>query len=158
MTRFRLIRRLLHKFVQVGKRRRALLAEAVFGLLAARLALAFVSFPRLARPLGTLVVPSDPRVSKATTAVNPGDMRIAEDVSWAVTRAARYVPFKVMCLPQAMAGHAMLRRRGVACVMHFGAATGQAKPFETHAWLSAAGVEVTGYPVAEWLAEIACFV
>jgi hypothetical protein len=26
-----------------------------------------------------------------------------------------------------------------------------------HAWLDAAGVEVTGYPVAKTFAEIACF-
>ena len=29
---------------------------------------------------------------------------------------------------------------------------------DTHAWLDAAGVEVTGYPVAPHFAEIACFV
>jgi hypothetical protein len=33
-----------------------------------------------------------------------------------------------------------------------------AKPLDAHAWLDAAGVEVTGYPVAENFAEIACFV
>jgi hypothetical protein len=32
------------------------------------------------------------------------------------------------------------------------------KPLDAHAWLDAAGVEVTGYPVAENFAEIACFV
>jgi hypothetical protein len=157
MTPFRLIR-LLHRFVQVGKGRRALLAEAVLGLLAARLALVLVSFPRLARPLGTLVVPSDPRVSRATTAVNPCDRRIAEDVSWAVTRAACCVPFKAVCLPQSMAAHAMLRRRRVASVVHFGACRGQEIPLAAHAWLDAAGVEVTGYPVAQRIIEIACFV
>lgn len=31
-------------------------------------------------------------------------------------------------------------------------------PLDAHAWLDAAGVEVTGYPVAEGFAEIACFV
>jgi hypothetical protein len=31
-------------------------------------------------------------------------------------------------------------------------------PFYTHAWLDAAGVEVTGYPVAHDFTEIACFV
>ena len=36
--------------------------------------------------------------------------------------------------------------------------TVMAKPLDAHAWLDAAGVEVTGYPVAENFAEIACFV
>ncbi len=75
-----------------------------------------------------------------------------------MTRSARYLPFKAVCLPQAMAAQAMLRRRGVTSVMHFGAARGEEKPLDAHAWLDAAGVEVTGYPVAERFAEIACFV
>jgi hypothetical protein len=75
-----------------------------------------------------------------------------------VTRAARYVPFRAVCLPQAMAARLMLKRRGIASTMHFGAAKGEAKPLDAHAWLDAAGVEVTGFPVAEKFAEIACFV
>lgn len=101
---------------------------------------------------------SDPRIVAASGAGSPHDVAIAQDVSWAVTRAARYVPFSAVCLPQAIAAHAMLKRRGVASVMHFGAAKGQTKPLDAHAWLDAAGVEVTGYPVADHLAEIACFV
>jgi hypothetical protein len=57
-----------------------------------------------------------------------------------------------------MAARVMLKRRGVQSVMHFGAAKGTDKPLDAHAWLDAAGVEVTGYPVAAGFAEIACFV
>ena len=135
-----------------------MLAEAMFGLLAARIALMFVPFPRLARQFGTLVSPSDPRVRAARTDADFRQNSIAGDISRAVTRAARYAPFKAVCLPQAIAAHRMLRRRGIASVMHFGAAKGQIKSLDTHAWLDAAGVEVTGYPVAKQLAEIACFV
>ena len=85
-------------------------------------------------------------------------IRTAEEVGWAVTRAARHVPFRAVCLPQAMAARVMLKRRGVASVMHFGAAKGEVKPLDAHAWLDAAGVEVTGYPVARNFSEIACFV
>ena len=158
MVRLRLIRRLLHRAAQVGNRRRGLLAEAVLGLLTARLALLVISFPQLSRRFGILVPPSDPRVSKAAAGADPDQIWIAQEVSWAVTRAARYVPFKAVCLPQAMAAHAMLARRGVASVMHIGAAKGQANPLDAHAWLDAAGVEVTGYPIEGRLAEIACFV
>jgi hypothetical protein len=45
---------------------------------------------------------------------------------------------------------------GIDSVLHFGARTGQDKigqdkPIDTHAWLDAAGVEVTGYPVPKLL-------
>jgi hypothetical protein len=71
MARFRLIRRLLLRFVQVDSRRRVLIAEAVLGLLAARVALIFVSFPRLSRRFGTLVPPTDPRVVKTPAGLIP---------------------------------------------------------------------------------------
>jgi Transglutaminase-like superfamily len=156
MVRLRLIRRLLLRFKQVDNRRRALLAEAVVCLLAARLALVIVPFPRLARHIGTFVPPTDARVAAAQTATGQEQVQRAEEIGWAVMHAARYVPFKAVCLPQAMAARVMLRRRGVNSVMHFGAAKGQDKPLDAHAWLDAAGVEVTGYPVAKGLAEIAC--
>jgi|SRR5579862_3815667 len=156
MVRLRLSRRLLHRFGQVGYHRRALLAEAVAWLLAARLAIIFVPFPRLARRLGKFVPPA--AAASVRAGGSPEQARLAEEIGWAVTRAARYLPFKAVCLPQAIAARAMLKRRGIASVMHFGAARGQEKPLDAHAWLDAAGVEVTGYPVAAQFTEIACFV
>jgi hypothetical protein len=156
MARLRSIRRLLLRLRQVSARRRALVAEAVLCLLTARLALLFVPFPRLARRLGRFVPPH--RAQNIDAASSAHAEQAATDIGWAVTRAARYVPFRAVCLPQAMAAQAMLRRRGVASIMHFGAAKGKDKAIDAHAWLDAAGVKVTGYPVAEGLAEIACFV
>ncbi len=158
MVRLRLIRRLLLRFRQIDHHSRALLVEAVACLLAARLALIFIPFPRLARHLGSFVPPAEARAFAARTQTEPEQSRLAEEIGWAVTRAARYVPFKAVCLPQAMAARVMLKRRGVKSVMHFGAAKGKEKPLDAHAWLDAAGVEVTGYPVAENFVEIACFV
>jgi hypothetical protein len=143
---------------QLGKSRRALLFEAVGWLLLARLSLLLVSFPRLARRLGTVVTPADPRAQHAASVSSPEAASLAAEIGWAVTRAARHAPFKAVCLPQAMAARLMLRRRGVDSVLHFGAKIGDAKPIDAHAWLDAAGVKVTGYPVADAFTEIACFV
>lgn len=127
-------------------------------LLSARVALILVPFPRLARHLGTFVPPSDPRASSASSINLRDDAALAQAVGWAVTRAAQHVPFKALCLPQAMAAKIMLRRRGVNSVLHFGAKIGGDRPIDAHAWVDAAGVEVTGYPVAKSFPEIACFV
>ena len=158
MALSRSIRHPLRRFARVGNRRRALVVEAVACLLLARLGLIFVPFPKLARRLGDFVPPSDPRVLAARACGSQQDAARAQEIGWAVTRSARYVPFKAVCLPQAMAARVMLKRRGVASVMHFGAARGEDKPLDAHAWLDAAGVDVTGYPVADKFAEIACFV
>jgi hypothetical protein len=95
-------------------------------LLLARLGLIFVPFPKLARRLGDFVPPSDPRVLAARARGSQQDAALAQDIGWAVTRSARYLPFKAVCLPQAMAARVMLERRGVSSVLHFGAARGQA--------------------------------
>jgi Transglutaminase-like superfamily len=153
-----LIRRRLRRFAQVGNRRRALLIEAVAWLFLARLALIFIPFPRLARHLGTFVPPTDVRAMQTKSEASQEHARVAREVGWAVTRAARHVPFSAVCLPQAMAARIMLKRCGIGSVLHFGAKMGQDKPIAAHAWLDAAGVEVTGYPVATTFAEIACFV
>jgi hypothetical protein len=158
MALSRSIRRPLRRFAQVGHARRALVVEAVLCLWLARLGLIFVPFPKLACRLGTFVPPSDPRALAARAQASREQAALALEIGWAVTRAARHVPFKAVCLPQAMAARVMLKRRGVASVMHFGAARGQEKPLDAHAWLDAAGVEVTGYPVGKHFAEIACFV
>jgi Transglutaminase-like superfamily len=158
MARLRLIRRLLVRFRQIDNRRRALLAEAVFALLAARLMVALMLFSQLTRRFGEMVSPSDGRRLKPGDPCDVQQASVAGEVSWAVTRAARYVPFKAACLQQALAARTMLLRRGIPSVLHFGAARGETKPLDSHAWLDAAGVEVTGYPVGERLAEIACFI
>jgi hypothetical protein len=158
MAPLRSIPRKLRRLARAEPERRALLIEAVLWLLAARAALVLIPFPLLARRLGAFVPPTDARALQARSAASRKQARLAEEVGWAVTRAARHVPFEAVCLPQAIAARRMLNRRGVASVLHFGAAKGREKPLDAHAWLDAAGVEVTGYPVAAELAEIACFV
>lgn len=158
MAGIRSFPRLLRRFSRIDNRRRLLAVEAVECLVAARLALVLVPFPRLADWLGTLVPPTDPRALRVASEASPRDASIAREMGWAVTRAARHVPFRAVCLPQAMAAQFMLRRRGVMSVMRFGAGRGAEKSLEAHAWLDAAGVEVTGYPVAPHLTQIACFV
>ncbi len=150
--------RSLRRFGQVGGRRRWLLIEAAMWLMLARIALLAIPFPTLARRLGVFVPPTDERVTLARREASARDTQLAEEIGWATVRAARHVPFRAVCLPQAMAARIMLRRRGIASVLHFGAAKGKDKPIDAHAWLDAAGIEVTGYPVARQFAEIAWFV
>jgi hypothetical protein len=158
VRRLRRAGRKLQRFGQLGARRRGLLIEAALWLLLARVALLAFPFPTLARRLGVFVPPTDERVANARRDSSTRDAQLAEEIGWATVRAARHVPFKAVCLPQAMAARIMLRRRGVASVLHLGAARGKDRPIDAHAWLDAAGIEVTGYPVAREFAEIACFV
>ncbi|MCW3846954.1 lasso peptide biosynthesis B2 protein [Sphingomonas sp. LB-2] len=146
------------RLIQVDWRERALLAEAVVRLIAARMKIANLPFREIAKKLGTFVPATDPRIAEAKLPGPEAKAKIAREVGWAVTRAAEHVPFDAVCLPQAMAAHAMLRRRGIESVMHFGAKKSDEKPIDAHAWLDAAGVEVTGYPLSGGMTEIGAFV
>lgn len=146
------------RFFRLPHPRRALLIEAALYLLLARLTLIIVPFPRLSHRIGTFVGPADPRAIRAQQDKLPDQAHTALEVGWAVSRAAGYVPFKAMCLPQAMSAKAMLRRRRIKSVLHFGTTGGKKAALVAHVWLDAAGVEVTGYPVGNEFTEIACFV
>lgn len=143
---------------RVGLRQQALVAEAIAAMLRARVVVLLRPFPKVSKRFGEFVPPSDPRVFAHGAGATPEQARIAKDIGWAVAAAAPFMPFRSVCLQQAMAAHAMLRRRGISCVMHFGAGKGGEKPIDAHAWLDAAGVKVTGYPVSPGLAELGCFV
>lgn len=142
----------------VDWRERGLLVEAAAQLMAARVRIAILPFRTIARDLGTFVPPADKRIADCRASAPAERRGVAEKISWAVTRAAVHVPFRAVCLPQAMAAHAMLRRRGIESAVHFGARRGDEKPIDAHAWVDAAGVEVTGYPVEAGMKEIGAFV
>lgn len=142
----------------LGVSRRAMLVEAMITLVLARLAVLLVPFPRIGKRLGTFVPPDKAEAVVAARPHAPGDAQTARLVAWAIRWGVKRLPIECVCLPQAMAAHAMLRRRGISSRVHFGAALNTTKPIDAHAWLDAGGVWVTGYPVRPDIAEIGCFI
>lgn len=126
-------------------------------MLAARVILLIWPFARIAARLGDLVAPEDPRAS-ARPPLDARSVRTAREIGWAVRATAPFMPFRSLCLQQAMAARAMLRRRNIACVIHFGAGRGETNLLDAHAWLDASGIRITGYPVAANITEIGCLV
>lgn len=78
-------------------------------------------------------------------------------VRWAVQAAARRAPFRAVCLQQGLAAQAMLRRRGVPAVLHYGAAPHPEKGLQAHVWVTAGGLPVIGVEEAAGFAEVARF-
>ena len=70
---------------------------------------------------------------------------VAHTIARSVRSVARRRPLRAVCLPQAMAGQWMLRRRGVASRLWFGVRKGaDADGLEYHAWLTVDGECVLG--------------
>jgi hypothetical protein len=86
----------------------------------------------------------------------PVDPR-ARAVSRLLARAQRRLPWKTTCLVAALAARAMLRRRGIDCVLRFGVRRAADGRLAAHAWLEAGGGIVCGGPAAEGFAHLAGF-
>ena len=100
---------------------------------AARIATALLPFPWLLRLLVN-VRPGMPR---------RGESQQPTRVCQAVTRIAHWPVRWAVCLPQALAAHWMLARRGVPSHIRFGVRAG-APGLSSHAWLICRGEPVLG--------------
>ena len=150
--------RKIRTFAATGWPRQTLVAEACAAMLTARVRLAVRPFRYVAPSLGEFTRPDDPRAAERAAYAGEAAAAAARRVRWAIGAAAPFMPFRAVCLQRAMAAQVMLRRRGIASVMHFGAPPEGERPIDAHAWLDAAGVKVTGYPLPPGMQEIACFV
>lgn len=142
------LRRRLQNFAALPREDRALIVEAAFWLGAARVAVVVLPFRAIARWLGV------PMASSSEP--SPADALIARRIGGAVARAAHHVPWKAVCLPQAIAAKAMLRRRGIGATLHFGVSK-QGERLGAHAWLMVGTLGVSGIDASGDAAEILRF-
>ena len=81
-----------------------------------------------------------------------------KDVSRAIHRAARHVPFRTACLHQAFAAGVMLRRRNLPATVHLGLARDLSPSgLKAHAWCYCGEVAVVGVENASDFTSVASF-
>ena len=128
-----------------GTIRRAYLREAFVAIVLARIAVRFIPparvFAWVNRPLRRL-------------------NRFAADetrwISWAVETIATKPRVNALCLPRALAAHAMLHRRGIASRLCLGVAR-DGQDLAAHAWVEVDGREVASNPEARRFTRLAEF-
>lgn len=131
----------------LGRENRRLLAEALPALVLASLAVKLAPFRRVA----------------AAASRWGGDGTGAEDAAfirkarWAVEAWAERVPWRAVCFQRGLALHFMLRRRGIASVLHYGVAQDREKGLRAHVWVSVEGSNVIGGEEASDFACLATF-
>jgi hypothetical protein len=69
---------------------------------------------------------------------------------------SRRLPWRTRCFEEGLSAHWMLRRRGFASTLHYGAATIDGK-LQAHVWVTSGGTEVTGCDTASDFALLARF-
>ena len=127
----------LDKFFNLPYAERNCLIEAGFWLGCARLAILVLPFRWIAPMLGKNMAQS-PEVEEAA------NDELLDRISWAVTIASRHLPWDCLCLVQAMAGKAMLKRRGVTSTLYLGLAKDAEAHLKAHAWLRCGDRILTG--------------
>ena len=128
-----------------GLERRAV-AEAFATLIVASLIVRFLPFRRLTEIARRPIVAPPPADPAAVVA------RIA----WAVDAAARRARFRAVCIERGLAAQAMLRRRGVATLFHYGVARRDGD-LTAHVWVTWQGQDVVGGKEAADFREMAIF-
>lgn len=129
----------------LGPANRRLLAEALPALALASLAVRLAPFRRVAA-----------WASGGRGGVELDDAMLRK-ARWAVEAWARRVPWRTVCFQKGLALHWMLRRRGVASVLHYGVAQEAATGLRAHVWVCVAGRPVIGGEEAEGFACLATF-
>lgn len=104
--------------------------------------------------LGVSVLPSRRisgllRLDKArcpVTEARGGDPERLAEVRWAIAAAARRLPWRPVCLPQALAARRLLVRRGLDATLYLGVRCGcdATAGMVAHAWVECAGEIVVG--------------
>jgi hypothetical protein len=127
----------LHKFLNLPCADRNCLIEAAFWLGCARLAIVILPFRRIAPFLGR-------NMAQSLEAEESANRELLDKISWAVTTASRQLPWECLCLAQALAGKAMLKRRGVTSTLYLGLAKDEEASLRAHAWLRCGNRILTG--------------
>ena len=84
-------------------------------------------------------------------------MRV-DDAAWAVTAAARLLPWRSMCLQKGLGCQLMLRSAGIDAVLHYGARHHpETGALEAHAWVVVDGKAVLGGDEAHGFALLATY-
>ena len=77
-------------------------------------------------------------------------------VAWAVEHVGALPGMDAVCLPRALAAHAMLRRRGIASRLCLGVAR-HGRELAAHAWIEVGETKIIGADEAADLTRLAAF-
>ncbi len=136
------------RFTQISWRERLLLIEAALLLAASSAAIAWLPFRRVTRLAGRAGRQPDP-----SAAAEP---MIAE-VRWAVSACGRFAPWRPVCFQHGLAAHWMLRRRGIASTLYYGASSDPERGIIAHVWIKSGDLPVIGCEEAGRYAVLATY-
>lgn len=124
---------MLRRLTEIDGRQARYLACAPWHLLRARV--------ELRRPVKAIL---DDLQAAGSARRRPDASFAPVTAGWALTAAARRVPWRSDCLVQAIAAARWLHRKGFAPQLHLGVARAAQHELKAHAWLTLDGVVIVG--------------
>lgn len=138
----------LSSLARLGPGKCLILLESLVALALASAAIRMLSFRRVAAAAGSWGGGTEPP--------DRHEAAIAR-IRWAIQAWSSRVPWRTVCFQKGLALHLMLRRRGIASVMHYGVAQNAADGLAAHVWVSAGGRDVIGGEEAHRFVCLATF-
>lgn len=136
------------RFTQISWRERLLLVEAAILLAASSLAIAWLPFRWVTRLAGR-----EGRRIDSSAATEPSIAAIR----WAVAACGRFAPWRPVCFQHGLAAHWMLRRRGIASTLYYGASSDPDRGVIAHVWIKSGELAVIGCEEAGRYAVLATY-
>lgn len=143
-ARFPILRK-MRSFQALDWRERLLVAEAAVALSVAVSLVRWVPYRRWKDRIGI----ATGLIEASPVRHSPAKLERARRIAHAVTVAERNLPFSAVCLPQAMAAHWMLERRGIDSQLYVGVRGNETHNHELHAWLQSGDTWLLGRVAAE---------
>ena len=123
------------RIARVSRRELVHFAEAACALTVAWAAIKILPFRMLMRTTNIGRAPDERSVADLNA--------VMVEVRRAIKRAARRLPWTIVCFPEALAAHWMLRRRGAPSQVHYGLRPSVEK-LSAHVWVTLAGEIIVG--------------
>jgi len=140
-------RSVISKFLRLAPADQALVVEASITLLLASGQIAVLPFRYLAQLAASRMRQPEPSPEEC--------IRIIERIRWAIITCAQRLPLRALCFEQGLAAQRMLRRRGIASVLYFGAAPDDQRQLTAHVWVRFKNLDVIGCEVAPQFVPLA---
>jgi hypothetical protein len=78
-------------------------------------------------------------------------------LQWAIGASARRMPWRTECFEKGLALHVLLRRRGVAAVLHYGLRQSEGFGLVAHVWVTVGSSVIMGGEGADTFSEVVRF-
>lgn len=141
----------ISKFFRLTSQEKAALLEAAFSLCLTSIVVKVLPFRWLAPHLGK-------HMEESSDALVGDKQDVVRMIGHAIQMASSNLPWHPLCLPQAITGKFMLKRRAISSTLYMGAKKEEREKLSAHAWLRAGEMIVTGDREKDGFTVVARFV